>query len=81
VFDLDAAAGELTRCGLRIALAPQPFKVRWLLASRAGEVVTPRELYELLWGTETHVEFDDMPNYCLAATRGALATARDNRGS
>ena len=72
VFELDGASGELTRSGRRLPVAPQPFKVLWRLADRAGHVVSRQELRELLWGTETHVEFERALNFSVAAARRAL---------
>jgi DNA-binding winged helix-turn-helix (wHTH) protein len=79
VFEMDASSGVLTRSGRRVALPPQPFAVLWLLASRAGTVVSRTELRFALWGSNTHVDFDRGLNFCIAAVRRALGDAA--RGS
>src|SRR6185295_5470645 len=80
VFELDQSAGELTRLGRRIAIAPQPFRVLWHLSNRAGEVVSREELRRLLWGDHTHVDFDRSLNFCIAEVRRSLGdSARQPR--
>jgi eukaryotic-like serine/threonine-protein kinase len=78
VFELDAHSGELRRDGAVVRLPPQPFKVLWLLASRAGEVVTREEIRQELWGQDTFVDFDGGLNFCINQIRKAL---RDNAES
>jgi DNA-binding winged helix-turn-helix (wHTH) protein/tetratricopeptide (TPR) repeat protein len=72
IFELDAFSGELTRSGRRVSIAPQAFTVLWVLASRAGEVVTRAELRQRLWSDGTHVDFDRGLNFCVASARRAL---------
>ena len=71
-FELDAARFELSRDGRRVPLAPQPFDLLWLLASRGGALVTRAEIRQLLWGTETFVDFDGSVNFTVRALRQAL---------
>jgi TolB-like protein/tetratricopeptide (TPR) repeat protein len=71
-FELDADSAELLRHGERIALPPQPFKVLALLVQKGGAVVTRTEIREQVWGTETHVEFDQGLNFCIRQIREAL---------
>ena len=80
VFELDRLSGELTRGGRKVAIAPQPFKALWLLASRAGDVVSRDDLRRALWADHTHVEFDRSLNFCIAEVRRALGdSARQPR--
>src|SRR5689334_24136023 len=72
VFELDRESEELTRAGRRVAIAHQAFVVLWILASRAGAVVTRDELRRALWGDGTHVDFDRSLNFCIASVRRAL---------
>ena len=72
-FELDSARFELRRGGTGIPLAPQPFDLLWLLASRAGELVGRDEIRGKLWGGETFVEFDGCVNFCVRVLRKALA--------
>ncbi len=78
IFELDAQSGDLRREGAVVHLPPQPFKVLWLLARRAGEVVTREEIREELWGNDTFVDFDGGLNFCINQIRRAL---RDNAES
>ena len=75
---MDARTGEVWREGLPVHLPPQPFKVLFLLASRAGDVVTREEIREELWGHDTFVDFDGGLNFCINQIRKAL---RDNAES
>ena len=56
VFELDLAAGELRKNGLRVRLQDQPFQLLSALVARPGEVVTREELKEKLWPSDTYVE-------------------------
>lgn len=78
IYEIDARAGELWREGLPVHLPPQPFKVLFLLASRAGDVVTREEIRQELWGNDTFVDFDGGLNFCINQIRKAL---RDNAES
>src|SRR5689334_14014616 len=64
-FTLDLKNEELLRGGERVPLQPQPMKVLTLLARRAGELVTRDELRATVWGSETHVDFDQGLNWCI----------------
>ena len=48
VFELDLAAAELRKSGIRIRLQEQPFQVLSLLLQRPGEVITREELRQQL---------------------------------
>ena len=71
-FCLDTSSGALTRAGRAIPLEHQPSLVLARLAQSAGAVVTRDELASALWGTDTHVKFDDGLNYCIRQARAAL---------
>src|SRR4051812_35452416 len=75
---MDARTGEVWREGLPVHLPPQPFKVLFLLATRAGDVVTREEIRQELWGDDTFVDFDGGLNFCVNQIRKAL---RDNAES
>jgi len=72
-FELRSATGELLRDGLNLKLAPQPFRVLLMLASRPGELVSREEIREMLWNDGTTVEFDQGLNFCIRQIRAALA--------
>jgi DNA-binding winged helix-turn-helix (wHTH) protein/TolA-binding protein len=71
-FELDARAGQLTRAGRRVHLAPQSIRLLTLLVQRAGEVVTRDEIRIALWGDDTFVDFDAAVNACVSQIRMAL---------
>src|SRR5215472_1159517 len=69
---LDFATGELLRRGEPVPLQPQPMRVLLLLAQRAGEIVPREELQAAVWGSDTHVDFDQGLNWCIRRIREAL---------
>lgn len=77
-FEFDTEHGLLRKNGRPVALEPQPAKVLALLLSRAGEIVTRDELREVVWGRETHVDFDRGLAYCLSQIRTALGDSGEN---
>src|SRR5689334_23571522 len=78
VFEADLRAGELRKCGIRIKLQSQPFKLLTILLSRAGEIVTREELQQQIWGTETVVNFDHSLGTAVNKVREALADSAEN---
>ena len=72
VFEVDRAAGELRKSGVRIRLQEQPFQVLALLLDRPGVVVTREELREKLWAADTFVDFDHSLNTAINKVREAL---------
>ena len=72
VFELDTATWELRKSGSLVKLQPEPFKVLWLLASHAGQLVTREEICKKLWGDETFVDFEHGLNTCIAQIRDVL---------
>ncbi len=51
-FQIDLARHEAFRDGRKLSLTRTEFRLLAILASRAGEVVTHRELLEQVWGPE-----------------------------
>lgn len=78
VFEADLRAGELRKCGIRIKLQSQPFKLLTILISRAGEIVTREELQQQIWGTETVVNFDHSLGTAVNKVREALSDSAEN---
>jgi DNA-binding winged helix-turn-helix (wHTH) protein/tetratricopeptide (TPR) repeat protein len=72
VFELDVAAGELRRNGVRVRLQNQPSKVLACLAARAGDVVSREELKREVWAGSTFVDFDRGLNFCINRIRRVL---------
>jgi DNA-binding winged helix-turn-helix (wHTH) protein len=71
-FELDLAAGELHKNGLKVRLQDQPFQLLAALVARPGEVVTREELKEKLWPADTSVDFDRSLNTAASKLREAL---------
>jgi cholera toxin transcriptional activator len=72
VFELNVAAGELTRNGSKLRLQEQPFQVLALLLQHPGEVVSRDELRQKLWPADTFVDFDHSLNTAVNKLREAL---------
>src|SRR5688572_2425610 len=77
VFELDLAAGELHRDGVRVKLQEQPFRLLAIRLERPGEIVTREELRERLWPAE-FVDFDHGLNTAVRKLRTALDDTADN---
>lgn len=77
-FVLDLRTGELCRNGTSLKLQPQPAKVLTLLVTRAGEIVTRKELAQQVWGTQTFVDFEQGLNYAIRQIRSALQEDPDH---
>jgi len=71
-FTLDVEAEVLTRDGQRVPLQPQPMKVLAILAARAGELVTRKELQAAVWSDGTFVDFEQGLNWCVKRIREVL---------
>src|SRR5512141_2502900 len=78
VFEADLRAGELRKCGIRIKLQSQPFKLLAILLTNAGEIVTREELQQQIWGSETVVNFDHSLGTAINKVREALSDSADN---
>ena len=72
VFELDLAARELRKRGVRVKLQDQPFRVLAALLEKPGEVVTREELKERLWAQNEFVEFDKSLSTAVQKIRQAL---------
>jgi TolB-like protein/DNA-binding winged helix-turn-helix (wHTH) protein/Tfp pilus assembly protein PilF len=77
-FDLDPAAGELRRRGVRIKLQEQPLQVLLMLALRAGETVTRDEMRKTLWPSDTFVDFDHSLNSAVMRLRETLRDSAES---
>ena len=78
VFDIDLAAGELRKHGLKIRIQEQPFQVLALLVQNAGKVVTREELQKKLWPADTFVDFDHGLNKAINKIRDALSDSAES---
>ena len=71
-FAFDTESRELRQNGRVVPLERQPALVLARLLANVGQVVTRDDLAATLWGTVTHVNFDDGLNYCIRQVRAAL---------
>jgi DNA-binding winged helix-turn-helix (wHTH) protein len=78
VFEVDRAAGELRKSGVRIRLQEQPFQILLFLLDRPGDVITREELREKLWPADTFVDFDHSLNTAINKVREALGDSASN---
>jgi DNA-binding winged helix-turn-helix (wHTH) protein len=72
VFEVDLAAGELRKKGMKVRLQEQPFQTLALLITRPGDVVTREQLRQELWPADTFVDFDHSLNTAVNKIREAL---------
>src|ERR1700758_1139797 len=79
IFEVDFAAGELRKHGIRIKLrGEQPFQVLAILLEHAGEVVTREELRRQLWAADTFVDFEHSLATAISKIRDALGDSADS---
>lgn len=71
-FEVDVAAGELRKDGVRVALPHQPLQVLLLLLAHPGDVVTREQLRDTLWAEGTFVDFERGLNTAINKLRRAL---------
>jgi len=72
VFQVNLAARELYKHGVRIRLPGQPFCVLSILLEKPGEVVTREEMRQKLWASDTFVDFEHSLNSAIKKLRAAL---------
>ncbi len=72
VYELNLATEELRKGGTPLKVAPQPFQLLALLASRSGQLVTREEIQRQLWDVETYVDFEQGMNHCIKQIRNVL---------
>jgi DNA-binding winged helix-turn-helix (wHTH) protein/TolB-like protein len=78
VFEFDVKSGELRRNGRLVALEPQPARALGVLLENAGQIVTREALRAVVWGEDTHVDFDRGLAYVVSQIRAALGDSADN---
>ena len=71
-YELRPRTRELYKQGIKLKLRPQPFQVLQVLVEHAGDVVTREELHQLLWSSETFVDFEHGLNTSIKELRAVL---------
>ncbi len=77
-YEADLKSGELRKCGLKIRLQAQPFRVLALLIEHPGEVVSREELQRRLWPENTFVDFEVGLNKAIKKLRDALCDSAES---
>src|SRR6202521_6083300 len=72
-FELDSAAGELRKHGIKIRLQEQPLQILRQLLEHPGEVVTREDLQKRIWPADTFVDFDHGLYSAVQRLRDALS--------
>jgi len=78
VYEVDFAAGELRKSGMRQNLSGQPFEVLRILLEHPGELVAREELRRHLWPDNTFVDYDLALKRVINRLRDALGDSADN---
>jgi DNA-binding winged helix-turn-helix (wHTH) protein/tetratricopeptide (TPR) repeat protein len=79
-FQLNRRTGELRRNGMLVRIPPQPFEILLILVAQPGELVTRDAIREVLWRSNTFVDFDHGINSAIRQLRAALGdTAQECR--
>ena len=76
-YEVDLAAGQISKRGARLRLADQPFQVLAALLEHPGQVVTREDLRRRLWPEEVFVDFDNVLNTAVARLRDTLGDSAD----
>ena len=78
VFEVDLAAGEIRKAGMRLKLAPQPFQVLRALLEHPQQVVTREELRERVWPDNTFVDYELALKKAINRLREVLGDSAEN---
>jgi len=76
-FEVDLAAGQLRRRGLRIGLRDKSFQILASLLEQPGEVVTREQLQHRLWPSDVFVDFENNLNTAVARLREVLGDSAE----
>jgi len=76
-FEVDLAAAELRKGGVRLRLQEQPFQVLAALLEAPGQVVSREELIRRLWPDGTVVDFDRGLNAAVTRLRQVLSDSAE----
>jgi eukaryotic-like serine/threonine-protein kinase len=77
VFEFDAHSTELRRAGIPIKLRDQSSHILAYLLEHAGQMVTREELRQVLWPSDTFVDFDHSLNTAVMTLRDVLGDSAD----
>jgi TolB-like protein/DNA-binding winged helix-turn-helix (wHTH) protein/Tfp pilus assembly protein PilF len=78
VFQVNLAARELRKHGVRIRLPGQPFCVLSILLESPGQVVSRDEMRDKLWGSGTFVDYERSLNSAIRKLRAVLGDSQES---
>ena len=78
VFQINLAARELRKHGVRVRLPGQPFCILSILLEKPGQVITREEMRQRLWSSDTFVDFEHSLNSAIKKLRHALSDSAEN---
>jgi TolB-like protein/DNA-binding winged helix-turn-helix (wHTH) protein len=78
VFQVNLAARELRKHGVRIRLPGQPFCVLSILLERPGQVVSREEMRDKLWSSDTFVDYERSLNSAIRKLRAVLGDSQES---
>jgi DNA-binding winged helix-turn-helix (wHTH) protein/Tfp pilus assembly protein PilF len=78
VFQINLAARELRKHGVRVRLPGQPFCILSILLEKPGQVITREEMRQRLWSSDTFVDFEHSLNSAIKKLRHALGDSPEN---
>jgi len=78
VFQINPAARELRKHGVRVRLPGQPFCILSILLEKPGQVITREEMRQRLWSSDTFVDFEHSLNSAIKKLRHALGDSPEN---
>jgi Tol biopolymer transport system component/DNA-binding winged helix-turn-helix (wHTH) protein len=76
-FEVNVAAGELLKSGVRIRLSSQPFKILLILLAHPADVVSSEQLREEIWADGTFVDFEHGLHAAVNKLRRALGDSAE----
>src|SRR5580658_7874344 len=76
-FELDIQRGQLRKYGASIRIQRQPFLLLQTLVERADQVVSREDLRQIVWGSDTFVDFEHGLNAAMNKVRQALSDPSD----
>jgi len=78
VFQINLAARELRKHGVRVRLPGQPFCILSILLEKPGQVITREDMRQRLWSSDTFVDFEHSLNSAIKKLRHALGDSPEN---
>ncbi|HKW32462.1 MAG TPA: winged helix-turn-helix domain-containing protein [Candidatus Acidoferrum sp.] len=78
VFQVNLAAREIRKHGIRVRLPGQPFCILSMLLEKPGEIVTREDMRQQLWASDTFVDFEHSLNSAIKKLRAVLGDSPEN---